>query len=151
MPRLHLHQIRKGPSYLGNLVGRRGSFLLFLAMLDLMYGYSLLFPTAQSLSNPTSLFLVKVLPLWDWGILWLAIGAICLFFAFRAKDAVGFAAAMFLKVIWGTMFLLGWLFAGVERGYLSATFWFAFAFTVYLIAGWPEAKPSGADPWTRQS
>jgi hypothetical protein len=136
---------------LSHRIGRRGSFLLFLTVLDLMYGYSLLFPTPQSLSNPTSLFLIKVMPLWAWAMLWLAVGIICLICAFRAKDAFGFAAAMFLKVIWGTMFLLGWTFVGVERGYLSATFWYAFAFTVFLIAGWPEPKPNGADQWTRQS
>src|SRR5687768_11084491 len=90
-------------------IGRRGAFLLFLALLDLIYGYSLLFPTLRSLTNPTTLFLVEIAPLSVWGGLWLAVGILCLIFAFRRRDTIGFAAAMFLKVFWGLVFLFGWM------------------------------------------
>jgi hypothetical protein len=122
-------------------VGRRGTFLLFLTILDFVYGYSLLYPTPLSITSPTSVFLAEVLPLWVWGWLWVTVGIICCIFAFRQKDAPGFAAGIFLKILWGTIFLLGWTFAGVERGYLSSTIWIAFAGVLAIIASWPEPRP----------
>jgi hypothetical protein len=135
-----------------NRIGRRGSFLLFLSLLDFIYGYSLLFPTPRSLTNPTTQFIIEIAPLTIWGVLWLAVGVICLIFAFRRKDTIGFAAAMFLKVLWGFTFLIGWLLGAVERGFLSSAIWLAFAAALAVIAGWPEPNfDQGADQWTRQS
>jgi hypothetical protein len=119
-------------------VGRRGFFLLFLTMLDFVYGWSLLNPTVTSLSNPTSRFLVQMLPLGAWACLWLAVGVVCLVHAFRFNDAAGFAAAMALKVLWGLLFLFGWFLADVERGYLSAAIWLAFAGLMALVVPWPD-------------
>lgn len=124
--------------HLGQQIGRRGAFLLFLALLDLIYAYGLAFPTARSAYSPTSLFLADTMPLWAWGALWGAVGLSCLFFAFRRKDRIGYAIAMFLKVLWALMFLLGWLFADVERGYLSTAIWGAFGAVLWIIAGWQE-------------
>lgn len=119
-------------------VGRRGAFLTFLALLDLVYAYSLFFPTEQSRRNPTSLFLADIAPLWFWGVLWGAVGLACAFFVFRRKDAPAFAAAMFIKVLWSLTFLIGWIVGLVERGYLSTAIWGAFALVVALISTWPE-------------
>lgn len=126
-------------------VGRRGAFLLFLALLDIISAVGLAFPTARSVNNPTTVFLASLMPMWAWGVLWALVGFICLFFAFRRKDSVGFAAAMFLKVLWAAMFLLGWLFADVERGYLAFVIWGAFAGVVKIIEGWQE-NPRPAEP-----
>lgn len=123
---------------LGLQIGRRGAFLIFLALLDLIYAYGLAFPTERSVNSPTSKFLASTMPLWAWGALWAVVGLVCLFFAFRIKDRIGYAAAMFIKVLWALMFLLGWLFADVERGYLSTAIWGAFAAVLWLISGWQE-------------
>lgn len=119
-------------------VGRRGYFLLFLALLDAVYGASLLNPTPRSLDNPTTQFLLRVLPLPAWACVWLLVGAICLVSAFRFNDAAGFAAAMGLKTLWGSLFLIGWVVADVERGYLSAVIWLAFAGLLALVVPWPD-------------
>lgn len=123
---------------LGYQVGRRGAFLLFLALLDLIYAYSLGWPTEQSRHTPTSRFLVEVMPLWVWAVLWGAAGLTCLVFAFRRVDWPGFMAGMLIKVGWALLFLIGWLSRQVERGYLTATIWGAFALLLLLVAGWPE-------------
>lgn len=119
-------------------VGRRGAFLIFLAMLDWVYGLALLYPSPQSLTNPTYVFLNRIFPLPVWASLWIIVGTLCFAFAFRVNDAIGYAAAMFIKVLWGLTFLLGWIFAGVERGYLSAAIWLAFAGLLALVATWPD-------------
>lgn len=121
-------------------IGHRGAFLLFLALLDIVYAFGLAFPTPQALKTPTSMYLQEAGSLWLWAGLWLTAGIFCGVFAFRRRDAFGFVAAMLIKVLWSVMFLLGWIFAGVERGYLSAAIWGAFACVVWLVSDWPEPK-----------
>lgn len=128
-------------------IGRRGAFLLFLALLDFIYSFSLLTPSQAARSQPTLLYLMHVGGLKLWALLWFAAGLACLISAFRKKDSVGFAAAMFIKILWAILFLLGWLFAGVERGYLSTTIWGAFALILALIASWPEPSEIGDSKW----
>lgn len=119
-------------------VGRRGSFLLFLALLDVTNAFALATPDKQASSMPAYVFLASILPLWCWAIPWAGVGLLCLFYAFRKNDAVAYGVAMFLKVFWALVFLLGWIFVHVDRGYLSTTVWGAFAAVLLLIATWPE-------------
>jgi hypothetical protein len=139
-----MHVARWSRLALGKL-GRRGCFLLFLAQLDYIYGLSLLLPTASSLKTPQNEFLIAIMPLSRWAWLWLVVGVACTVSAFRVRDGIGYAAAMFLKMLWASVFLLGWLFADVERAYLSAAVWFAFAAVVYLISTWPDDYKAAAD------
>lgn len=122
-------------------VGRRGEFLLFLVILDVLYGLSLLSPMASARQTPTVRFLAAVMPLPWWAVLWLAVGAVCLVGAFTVADRFAFAAATGLKVLWGSMFLLGWLAGVIERGWVSAVIWLIFAAWVMRLASWPE--PAG--------
>lgn len=119
-------------------VGRRGAFLLFLTMLDGIYAFSLFFPGEGAIGSPAYRFLSAVAPLYVWGLVWLIVGVICGVYALKQNDALGYGAAMFLKVLWATIFLLGWLFGGVERGYLATVIWGAFAAVIGLISTWPD-------------
>lgn len=123
-------------------VGRRGAALLFFAFLDLVYCWSLLDPPRSTRDNAAYAFLASILPLWTWGLVWGAVGIVCLISAFRRHDEVAYTAAIAVKVLWGLLFTGGWLFADVERGYVSAAVWLALALLVALIAGWPEPPPS---------
>jgi hypothetical protein len=137
-------------SGVGARLGRRGCALLFFAFLDLVYCHALLFPSASARRTPSLTFLASVVPLWGWALLWGSVGVVCLVFAFRRHDQPGFSAAIAVKVLWGAMYLGGWLFADLDRGYVSATIWLAFAAFVALLSGWPE--PNGKGPlWTRPS
>lgn len=120
------------------VVGRRGEFLLFLALLDLLYGLSLLRPAGDGRQSAAARFLVAVMPLPAWGALWLAVGVVCLVGAFVPADRWAFAAAAALKVLWGAMFLIGWAAGVLERGWVAATIWLVFALVVIRIASWPE-------------
>lgn len=127
-------------------VGRRGVSLLFFAVLDLIYAVSLL--TVDPGDSPFFAWLARLLPLWAWAILWATIGLICLWYAFQRCDRWGFAAAIFLKIVWGLVSLGGWLLGGVERGWVSATIWLAFAGWVWVISGWPEEGDVRGPTWT---
>lgn len=119
-------------------VGRRGAALLFFAFLDLVYCWSLLDPPRSTRGTVAYAFLASILPLWAWGLMWGAVGVVCLICAFLRHDEIAYTAAISVKVLWGSLFTGAWLFASMERGYVSAAVWLALALLVALIAGWPE-------------
>ena len=125
---------------IGLHVGRRGTFLLFLTLLDFVYGYCLAYPTSQSIGTPVYIFLGSIMPIKIWGALWVAAGVGCLVGALTHRIELGYAVGIFIKTLWAVTFLLGWMFSGVERGYLSAVIWGAFACFLVLIARWPEPE-----------
>lgn len=119
-------------------VGRRGAALLFFAFLDLVYGASFFAPPRSARSAPALMWIAAVLPLWAWGLIWTGVGLLLLVYAFRTKDAVAWAVAMALKVVFGLLFVAGQVLADLERGYVSAAVWLALAALVWLLSGWPE-------------
>jgi hypothetical protein len=131
--------IRHATVGLGRRIGRRGSALIFFAFLDFVYAGSIASPPPSARNSPSLAFAATILPLWAWAVLWAVVGLICLVAAFRSRDRWAFAAAMALKTLWGTTFLLGWLFVGLERGYVSAVVWLVFAAWIFIISTWPES------------
>lgn len=125
-------------------VGRRGSALLFFALLDVVYAGSLAWAPASVRSTPAYAWLTSYLPLWAWAALWAGVGLLCAVQAFRRADRLAFAAASLLKVLWGVLHAAGWLLDVVPRGYVSAAVWLAFAGFVQVIASWPEPRRRGA-------
>ncbi len=113
-------------------MGHRGAFLLFLAVLDILYGYSLLtdqIPVA--LAYP---FLSEM----TWGIIWITVGAACFLGAFvKKRDRVAFALASILKTAWALRYMWLW-HEGNLRAWIAIVVWLAFAATVLVIASWPE-------------
>lgn len=141
--------MRRARARLQRRVGNRGSALLFFAVLDLVYCYSLLFPPPRSEWSRSLVFLAGILPLWVWGLTWGAVGVLCACRAFRRRDAAAFAAAIGIKVLWAIAAAAAWLVGGVERGYVNAAVWLAFAGFVWIIAGWPEpVNGKGRPTWT---
>jgi hypothetical protein len=129
---------------LARRVGRRGAALLFFGLLDLVYAYSLAFPTQEARHTATLAYIAYVAPLWAWALLWGAVGVICFVGALRRRDRVAFAAAMGLKVLFGVTMLSGWLVAGLDRAYVGAVLWLVLAGWVYILSTWPE--PHEIDP-----
>ena len=116
-------------------VGRRGAFLLFLAALDIAYGYSLWVTTAAQRRS-----LDLLLPWQVWGLIWLATGAVCAIGAVlrTGADRFAFGLAAALKAAWGAVFVRVWLYDHLPRGWVSVIIWLAFAAVVLLVSSWPE-------------
>lgn len=119
-------------------IGRRGAALLYFGVLDVVYAFSLFLPAPEQRRSSAIRFLAEVAPLWLWGVAWSVAAVLCLVCVFRVNDRVGFAAAISIKMLWGTLYLVGWLVAGVERAWLSATLWLCLAGFIGIIASWPE-------------
>lgn len=116
----------------GGLIGRRGAFLAFLALLDTSYGYILLTipPALQSLD--------LMLPWRAWAILWLATGGICLTGVFARRDLIQYTLAAALKTAWALLYVRLAAVQHVPYAWISAIVFLALAATVLLISSWPE-------------
>lgn len=130
--------MRRNANRLWHRIGRRGCFLLFLSMLDVVYAYSLYSPPAETKQSASIRFFAGLAPLWMWALIWLVPGILCAWQAFRASDRVAFAAAMGVKVLWGAMYIAGAVAVNLDRAYVGAVVWLAFALVVGLISTWPE-------------
>lgn len=141
---------RVAPSVLAR-IGRRGAALLFFALLDSVWCYGLL--TLPRPPTEVYAWMAQILPLWGWAACWAAVGAICLVFAPLRYDTPAFVAAISIKIAWGLLSLFGWLSGVVERGYVSAVIWLAFAAFVFLVAGGipPPLRRRVVIKWTRSS
>jgi hypothetical protein len=125
-------------------LGRRGCFLTFLALLDLVYAISLYSPPAEASRNGSLAFIAELAPLWLWALAWLIPGVLCLVQAWMRSDKLAFAAAIAIKVVWGVVYILAGAVGHVQRAYVGAAVWLAFALVVGLISTWPE--PTGPTP-----
>jgi hypothetical protein len=114
-------------------VGRRGVTLLFLALLDLLYPISL---ASQPAGSRTSFEVVA--PWQVWAALWVLTGLLCAGQAFARKDRVAFAAAVAMKISWGSVALIGWVAGVAPRGWLSGLIWLTFAGFVAVVSTWTE-------------
>jgi hypothetical protein len=134
---------------IGGRIGRRGAALLFFFWLDIIYCYGLL--AAPRPLVPFYAWMDQLLPLTAWAACWGLVGLVCLVYAFKTYDTPAFMAAVALKVGWGLLSFFGWLNGIVDRGYVSAAIWLAFAAFVFLIAGGiPPATPrAAAGRWHR--
>jgi hypothetical protein len=121
-------------------IGRRGVFLLALALMDLANAARMLWPPPDALVSPINQFLAFLAPLPVWGVLWGAVGLLCAVQAFMVSDRAAFAAASALKVGWAILHAGAWV-AGVENAWWSVAVWLTFAGVVHVIATWPEVPP----------
>lgn len=132
-------------------VGKRGRMLLFFGSLDVVYALSLTAPDETTRRLPMFVWLAEIAPLWTWALSWGIAGVVCLWQAFRRRDSIGFATAIGLKIGWGIVCVLAWLFGGVDRGYVAAAIWLGLAYVVSVIASWPEPGGEKGPSWTRPS
>jgi hypothetical protein len=125
-------RLRGHAARLGRMLGHRGAFLLFLAVLDISYGYSL-----EATAAPQRLWDL-FLPWEWWGGIWIAVGAVCAASAFLPADRVAFGAAAALKTGWAAVMADVWLFQDVPRGWVSAVVFGCFALAILDVSSWPD-------------
>lgn len=113
-------------------IGRRGSFLLFLATLDILYGYSL-YETNVPLGR-FNLFL----PLHLWGAIWFATGLVCLICAPLRRDRAAFGLGAALMASWAAVLGWNWIVAQIPREWVSMVIFGCFSLIILVISSWPE-------------
>lgn len=113
-------------------IGFRGAFLGFLAILDYLYGLSLLIaPKSQHISN-------LILPWNAWIVVWLTMGVVLSFGVFAKRDRVHFSLAAGIKVLWASALINLALFHHMPIIWPSAVIFGCFAGLVVIVSWWPE-------------
>lgn len=121
---------------LASRIGRRGSYLIFLALLDFLYGYSILVQ-AGPLFNQVDLFLPDKV----WGWIWIGIAVVLMQQAFVRLDRMGYVLATIIKFVWGSIMLYAFLTQPNDpRGWVAAVIWYAFGVLTAIVSNWPEHK-----------
>ncbi|MFG1898702.1 hypothetical protein ACGFIP_32310 [Micromonospora zamorensis] len=128
--------MRRAAEGLRRRVGHRGATLLFLALVDFVYCYRLLYPSDSN--GQWIQFLARILPLWVWAVLWGGVGLLCLLRSWRRRDSAAFAFAIGIKVLWALLSLTSGLTGAVDQWYVNAVIFAGFAAFAGNTATWPE-------------
>jgi len=115
-------------------IGRRGCVLLFLGLLDALFGYSFLVSPMLS-----SIKIDYLLPYVVWGWIWVIAGVACLAFCPARVDRVAFALEAAVMSAWGLVSGYIWATQHAPRLWVSAVIWLAFAGLILIISSWPES------------
>ena len=123
-------------------IGRRGVYLLFLAILDGLVAYSLTQPVPAVLTR-AALYkpFIAIMPLRWWAFSWGVTALVLLAgVAWRRMQPYAFAAAAALMVLSGSGYVLGYLEHDplYSRAYQTAFIYLAFAGMTLIISGWNE-------------
>jgi hypothetical protein len=127
--------------------GHRGAFLSFLALLDILFGWSIL-GDAGNLTHVALFFPAQI-----WGIIWLTVGIFLTTGIFTRHDKVHFAVAASLKAAWATVYLNVFVVNHFPRAWVSIVIWAAFAAIVMVVSSWPDYRrypPSSRDSERRE-
>lgn len=123
-------------------IGRRGAYLLFLCLLDLILAYSLLQALPFGISRDVLYHpFIQIMPLRAWALWWAITGVLAGTAAVvHALRPPVFALAAGLKTAWASGYVLGWLHhePAYVRGYQTGVIFGAFALITVLVSGWRE-------------
>lgn len=126
----------------GRVNGKRGWFLILLAIVFVGIGLSYLQPSVSRAK--TFDWLPEWLPSQWLSVAW-GIGALtAIVAAFRADpraDLIGFATISLILTGWGFIYLWAWLAGTTPNGWYSASIFWTFAGLVSLVAGWANPPP----------
>lgn len=114
-------------------IGRRGAWLLFIALLAFAFASSL-----ANASDAQRATFGRVVPLWVWAVLWAATGVVCVVQAFVRDDRLGFSAAEVMLLLWAGLSFQAWLIGAQPRGWLGGLIYLGFAGGLWLVGTWPE-------------
>lgn len=116
-------------------LGRRGAFLLFLALLDSLYGYSIVTEAAQL----RPLDMIIPVPVWGW--VWIVTGCLLPLGAFVRRDRLFFGWSTFVFAAWAGTWVSVWVHEPqIPRVWINIVVWGAFAALVVIVSTWPEVK-----------
>lgn len=122
-------------------VGRRGAFLLFLAVLFVN--------GALSFQNQDTKLLRQVYPLFEyvppvvWAFSWVATAVFCAVAAMWSRfELLAFSLAQLMFTSWAGNYFWAWIEGSpLPRPWSGMLIYLAFAGTIMLVAGWRENTP----------
>lgn len=119
-------------------LGYRGAFLLFLAIIDAIYGWFLVHPTPEQTRTTQFIWRDHVMPTQAWGVIWLTAAVVLIVSAFMKQDRVGYAVAIAIKIGWAFIAAAAGLTGHVQGAWSTVAIWGGFAALTILESGRAE-------------
>lgn len=119
-------------------LGYRGTFLLFLAIIDFIYGGFLIDPPDEQLRSSSFIWRDHIMPTQAWGAIWVTVGVVLLISAFMRQDRIGYALAIALKIGWAFVAAIGGITGKVDGAWATVALVGGFAALTILESGRPE-------------
>lgn len=124
--------------------GKRGSFLLPLGLIHVLFGAAYVFPETTSSTARSVGFLAAVgVPVWVAGIPWILSGLAAIAAAFvkspPGRDGWGFQSLVAIETAWACVFLLSQIRGDNPRGGVWALMFAALAWATYTVSGMVSA------------
>lgn len=126
-----MHYLRAVLDFLRYRVGHRGAFLLFLTLLDLLYGFAMV-------TNQVSDVPITFLSWHEWGMLWMAAGVFIFTGVASKVDKAQYTVAIILKTAWAAALIVDSWDNHIVGGWVDAAVWGMVVAVVFLISSWPE-------------
>lgn len=124
--------------------GRRGAFLLFIAIAHIAVGISYAVPAVTAGTERSLAFLTYLgLPVWSASIPWFLSAIFGLLGAFARPprhDKLAFQALVAIQVCWAMVYLIGWAFGASPRGWFLAIVFGSLGFATYTVSGMVSAS-----------
>lgn len=130
-------------------IGRRGAFLLILAVMDALTGWSLL-DVPPAVYN--QLTLLRHIPQDALALMWVLPAVVAAWFAFAKRtqrDAWGFLACYVPPAIFGVIYFTSWFPIGqlaAGTAVRSAVVYWGYSLLILVAAGWPEPSTPPSAP-----
>lgn len=121
-------------------LGFRGAILLGFAFIDVIYGLTLLLPSAETRRGSAYAWRSEFLPTEAWGALWTLVGVFLITQAFARRDRAAFAVAIAIKLAWMIVALGSWIAGPVQPSQALAIvgIFGAFAWVAFVVSLWSE-------------
>lgn len=130
---------------LRRLNGRRGAFLLALAIVYLLIGYSYISQPSTAGWTTSFRWLPDWFPITYLGWPWIVAGLIAIASAIAYEspksDRAGFSAMTAVPLAWSLIFFLLWLAGYATTGWSLASTYAGFAVAVMVVSGLPNPVP----------
>jgi hypothetical protein len=119
-------------------LGYRGSFLLALALVDMVYGWYLINPTPEATRTSQFIWRDHIMPTEAWGVIWVSAAVILITTAFMQQDRIGYAVAIALKFGWAFLSAMAGVAGHVQGAWTTVAIWGVFGVLTVLESGRPE-------------
>ncbi|WP_271222401.1 hypothetical protein [Streptosporangium carneum] len=125
------------------LVGFRGSVLLFLALWSGTQAVRLAWADPAILSTSTYVYLATVAPLGALAVPWAVCAILCAVQAFTVTDWTAFALTAGVLVAWAVVYLVGGIQGAIPQAYWACVVQVAVAGLILRLSRWPEPSERG--------
>lgn len=120
---------------------RRDKYLAEKGVLSLFIGYAYTVAPVPRATRTQLSTVTDAVPLWVYGLCWIAAGLYCIAAAYVPRMVGGFRVAVIMPTVWGFTYAFCWLNGDPGRGWVLAGIFWEIARATYRASGLIDPMP----------